>query len=361
MTDNENVSRGKVVSLFTGAGGLDIGLEWAGFEVVSCFEINQDCKATLRHNRPSWRIHDIGDVRALKSDDILSFSQIAKGEVDLVAGGIPCQPFSTLGKGKGSNDPRNGKLFLDFIKVVRGVSPRMVLIENVPGLLSKANQPVVRHIIKELETLDYHVSYTVLNAANYGVGQNRRRLFILAKKESQPCFPFPTHALNPQWAGGPDGRVQKPLVTLGDVLLSIPNGYEYRDDYALQNCSQMVKERMRYVSPGQNFLAIPWQLRPSCWQSGKHKGADTFGRLELNKPCVTIRTGAYNPSKGRYIHPTEDRGLDTIEMAAIQGFPFEWEFRRLENKKMTLKSAGLQIGNAVPPLLAYAVGKALQS
>jgi DNA (cytosine-5)-methyltransferase 1 len=111
--------------------------------------------------------------------------------------------------------------------------------------------------------------------------------------------------------------------------------------------------RMKLVAPGKNFRSIPKELLPDCWRNGKHQGADTFGRLLLDAPSVTIRTAAYNPTKGRYIHPTEHRGLSTLEMAILQGFPLSYEFVG------NLKEIGKQIGNAVPPPLAMAIGKAI--
>ena len=120
--------------------------------------------------------------------------------------------------------------------------------------------------------------------------------------------------------------------------------------------SAPVEERMNYVGVGQNFKVVPAELLPNCWKSGKHVGSDTFGRLNPAEPSVTIRTAGYNPSKGRYIHPYENRGLDTIEMAKLQAFPSDWYFHCHDRKKVTLVSAGRQIGNAVPPPLAQMLG-----
>jgi DNA (cytosine-5)-methyltransferase 1 len=125
-----------------------------------------------------------------------------------------------------------------------------------------------------------------------------------------------------------------------------------RADFAVMNISDVVRDRMTYISPGENFHVLPMDKRPNCWKNGKHQGTDTFGRLKLNEPSVTIRTAAYNPMKGKYIHPIEDRGLSTHEMAAIQGFPCSWVFKCEKREKITLVVSGKQIGNAVPPRLA---------
>ena len=117
---------------------------------------------------------------------------------------------------------------------------------------------------------------------------------------------------------------------------------------------------MKLIEQGQNFKVLPFDMRPNCWKNGKHQGADTFGRLVADYPSVTIRTAAYNPAKGRYIHPFENRGLSTIEMAMLQDFPLEWIFRCHGREQVTLVSGGRQIGNAVPPGLAKALGLAIK-
>ena len=124
------------------------------------------------------------------------------------------------------------------------------------------------------------------------------------------------------------------------------------------NISEKVRQRMQRIGPGQNFKALPMEMRPDCWRNGRHQGADTFGRLRLDRPSVTIRTSSYNPSKGRYIHPTEDRGLSTLEMAVLQSFPEEWRF--VCAGRPTLVGIGRMIGNAVPIGLATALGHAIR-
>jgi DNA (cytosine-5)-methyltransferase 1 len=117
---------------------------------------------------------------------------------------------------------------------------------------------------------------------------------------------------------------------------------------------------MTYIKQGENFKVLPMELRPECWKTGKHQGNDTFGRMIADITSCTIRTAAYNPAKGQYIHPFENRGLSTVEMAALQSFPLNWYFRCKGSNKVTLVSGGRQIGNAVPPLLAQALGAAIK-
>lgn len=193
------------------------------------------------------------------------------------------------------------------------------------------------------------------------------RFFLMGiKGHEKPAFPLPTHCKDERsWDNfikdlePKPGYKPLPWVTLKSVLKKIPSNSIKRSDYAIMKLSDKVIERMSYVKQGENFKVLPMDLRPDCWKSGRHQGQDTFGRLSEHLPSVTIRTAAYNPSKGMYIHPVEDRGLNTIELAAIQGFPYEWAFKCRDRKELTLVSGGKQIGNAVPPPLAKALGKAI--
>jgi DNA (cytosine-5)-methyltransferase 1 len=220
---------------------------------------------------------------------------------------------------------------------------------------------------RQFSGLDYSISTAILNAANYGTPQRRERFFMIGLiGNSKPAFPLPTHYKNLEaWNSFVGDFDVKPAVkpnswtTVEDAFSKLPKNRANRCDYAVMNISEIVKQRMKFIGIGQNFKVVPQELLPNCWTSGKHLGSDTFGRLDPKLPSVTIRTAAYNPSKGRYIHPYEDRGLDTREMAVLQDFPQSWEFRSKNRPKVTLVSAGKQIGNAVPPSLAKALGIAV--
>jgi DNA (cytosine-5)-methyltransferase 1 len=371
---NSKFRNNKVVSLFTGAGGLDIGLEMAGFDTEICIEIDEDSRETIRQNRPNWKLFEenndriAGDIRTIHPEEVLKEGQIEKGEIAIVVGGAPCQPFSNIGMKKGKHDPKNGDLFLEFVKMVKGILPKAFLFENVVGITQSKHTDVIKYMTEKLEGLGYGISYTILNAANYGVGQRRERFFLLGiKNVDKPAFPLPTHYKGlKEWKTFTQNLnklpsyIPVPWVTLEDIFKGIPKGNQNREDYALMNISDVVVNRMRMIKQGENFKVLPMAMRPNCWKSGKHQGNDTFGRLKIDEPAITIRTAAYNPAKGKYIHPTENRGLSTIEMAAIQSFPSEWIFKSKNRKRITLKSGGMQIGNAVPPLLAKALGLSIR-
>lgn len=363
----------KAISLFTGAGGFDIGLEKAGFETSVCIEIDPDCRATLKYNRPLWKIFEnskqgiVGDIRTITTEEILSFTGLQKEEVALICGGAPCQPFSNIGKKQGIKDSQNGDLFLEFLRFVKEIKPKSFIFENVSGIIQSKHSSVLEYMTKMFTDLGYGTSWKVLNAADYGVGQKRERFFLLGiLGNDNPAFPLPTHFKDVDlWVEFIHKLIPTPLyrpkywLTIGEVLKSISPDMLSRENYRLMNNSSIVKERMSYIKPGQNFKVIPPSLRPNCWNTGKHQGHDTFGRCELDKPAPTIRTAAYNPSKGKYIHPLENRGFNTIELAAFQGFPSDWIFKSQNGNQITLVSAGKQIGNAVPPPLAEAIGRAI--
>lgn len=364
----------KVISLFSGSGGMDIGLEAAGFETVACVEIDKDCRATLTHNRPDWKLIDggnpnlPGDVRTVTGDEILRSVHLRRGEPALVVGGPPCQPFSNIGKKRGVEDPINGDLYAEYVRIVKECLPKAFIFENVEGLRQGKHSQILDYLVGELSGAGYSVTYTVVNAADYGVPQQRKRFIMLGLRgDKKPCFPTPTHfptleaqvAFQTRIGVSPEMRFP-PWNTVGDAFGNLSPSLKERPDYAVMNISAVVQHRMTFLKQGENFKALPMELRPNCWKNGRHQGQDTFGRLRDDRPSVTIRTAAYNPAKGMYIHPTENRGLNSHEMAALQSFPPDWEFKCAKRSKVTLVSVGKQIGNAVPPRLAEALGLAIR-
>lgn len=365
------IKNNTVISLFTGAGGMEIGLEKAGFQTKVCVEIDADCRATLAANRPDWNLMEhmpageVGDVRKVTGKQLLMAAGLRKGEVGLVTGGAPCQPFSNIGKKRGKLDPKNGDLFLEFVRIVRETEPEGFIFENVAGIAQGKHAEVVDYMSEQFKGLGYSFAFQILNAADYGVPQTRKRFIMLGLKSGKPSFPLPTHVKDDTTWNKFTNRLDKlPKLqpgkwrTVGEAFSALPPSVTQRPDCLRMNHSPEMVLRMSKVKPGNNFKSLPKEMLPNCWTSGKHQGHDTFGRMLANMPGPTMRTGGYNPTKGRYIHPFEDRGLSTMEMAAIQSFPIDWRFA-CANKAPTLVSVGRQIGNAVPPLFAEALGKAL--
>jgi DNA (cytosine-5)-methyltransferase 1 len=385
ITEPEKIKNGQfytVISLFSGAGGLDIGLEQAGFHTIACIENDINCRATLKFNRPDWNVfeesvkiesgkiitREPGDIRDIAVDEILNHVGLKKGQVTLVVGGAPCQPFSNMGKKEGLEDKKNGDLFQEFVRMVKGIQPEAFIFENVAGITQNKHAFVLDYMIKNFEGTGYGISHSILNSANYGVPQRRERFFLIGIKDSKnPAFPLPTHMKDiKSWETFTKdlNKIPKYIpeswVTVKDAFNRLPKNPEKREDFALMNISEKVVTRMKLIKQGENFKVLPSELRPDCWKSGKHQGNDTFGRLIADLPSVTIRTAAYNPAKGMYIHPFENRGLSTIEMAILQDFPLSWIFKHHGRGRVTLASGGKQIGNAVPPGLARAIGLSIK-
>lgn len=383
LNNLDGFETGEVISLFSGAGGLDIGLEQAGFSTALCIENDADCRETLKYNRPNWKLFESpikvesgkmiqrepGDIRNIEVNEIIEHGELLGKSVDLVVGGAPCQPFSNIGKKKGKYDEKNGDLFLEFVRVVKGIKPKAFIFENVAGITQGRHTEVIEYMCDNFKGLGYGISYSILNAADYGVPQRRERFFLIGiQGVDKPAFPLPTHFRSKEsWGKFLDkldatpNYLPKKWKSVNDVFSKISKSSFQRPDYAIMNISEKVKKRMRLIEQGENFKVLPMELRPNCWKNGKHQGQDTFGRLVDDLPSVTIRTAAYNPSKGRYIHPSENRGLSTIEMAALQDFPKDWIFRSRGRDKITLVSGGRQIGNAVPPGLARALGVSIKA
>jgi DNA (cytosine-5)-methyltransferase 1 len=364
--------KGKIVSLFTGAGGMEIGLEAAGYETAGCIELDADCRATLKHNRPEWvqikssdNLAVEGDVRKVSINDILMQTGLSVGEAALVTGGAPCQPFSNMGKKLGSDDAKNGDLFREFVRIVVGLQPKGFIFENVSGIAQDRHMSVLAYMKDCFAGSGYNLAYSVLNAADYGVAQTRKRFVMIGKRNGVPCFPLPTHSESDiSWAKFVKQLKIAPAIrpakwkSSGDALGQISKARLCRTDNLHMNHSPEMVRRISMVKQGLNFKSLPKNELPNCWKNGKHQGHDTFGRIVSDRPAPTIRTAGYNPTKGRYIHPYENRGLSTAEMAAFQSFPEDWEFITASGK-CSIVSIGKQIGNAVPPLLATAIGLAL--
>ncbi|MGI6101761.1 MAG: DNA cytosine methyltransferase [Bacillota bacterium] len=365
------VGRLPMVSLFTGAGGLDLGLEQAGFAVKAFVENDPDCIDTIQHNRSQWPLVGKGDITKLTSREILEVAGLGPGEAALIAGGAPCQPYSSLGKRNG-DETANGRLYLHFIRIVRETLPAMFLFENVRGMLQNHRRIIDFMRDAFLET-GYRTTLRLLCAADYGVPQKRYRVFIVGRRDGKsPGFPLPTHS-------DPNSKEQhclqkllddsgfmykvqlKEWETVGTAFSRLTANHYARPDSFRANLGPPIIKMIEHIKPGTTMCwrDLPDHLKFRCWKETGFGGSDCFGRLQLTRPSVTIRTGAIYPAKGRYIHPTEHRGLDTIEMAVLQSFPVTepesgWEF------KGGITSVARQIGNAVPPLLAYHIGVALR-
>ncbi len=355
------------ISLFTGAGGLDIGMEQAGFQTVSIVEKEPDAAKTVALNRPYFN-NAARDIQNITYQNLLEEGgrvldlgrPLRPGEVDLVTGGPPCQPFSTAGKRGSVIDPR-GSLFMDFIRIVAEVQPRFFVMENVKGLLSAP----IRHrphlergegcpaleldemhgaalgvVLTEMKHLGYRVVYNLLEAADYGVPQNRSRVIFIGSRDNESVtFPLPTHSK--------DGTALPKWRTLKDALIDLEDP---QPEYSAYSENRL--KYLRLLKSGQNWRYLPNDLKKEAMGGAYESGGGKVGfyrRLSWDKPSPTVTTSPHQKATDM-CHPEELRPLSIRECAKIQTFPDSWVFYG------SIASKYRQIGNAVPVVLAKAIG-----
>ena len=352
MDKNRNV-----ISLFSGAMGLDIGLARAGLNIVIGQDFDKSCVETMQANG-----HEVlcGDIREIKAPDLLAETGMKVGEPFLICGGPPCQPFSTAGKRLGINDPR-GSLFMDFIRMIDYIKPRFFVMENVKGIISSplkhvpieerdGSDPeqqlgtVLDVILNEFNKLNYKTVYGVLDAVNYGVPQFRERFVLIGSRDNEDIFlPVPTHFAVHQ-------NEKYKWQSLSSAIRDIED--------APGICESFSQERLKYlrlVPEGGNWRSLPEEMIEEAMGGAYRSGGGKVGfyrRLSYSEPCPTLVTSPVQKAT-MMCHPTQDRPLSIKEYARIQQFPEEWVFTG------TVASQYRQIGNAVPVGLAEQIGKAI--
>ena len=382
------------IDLFAGAGGLSEGLSEAGFHSLFANELVPIHAKTYKHNHPDT-IVETADIRTLDAETIRRQLGIEKGELDLLAGGPPCQGFSINAPVRSILDDRN-HLFKEYLRFVSAFEPRMVLIENVPGLVSFEHGATLHAILEALGELGYGADVHILGAAYYGVPQMRWRTIIIGKKGAElPPEAFPTpifHApIRPNFTTTFDGRqlvkipsetAQANFTTVKEAIGDLPvlkNGErgakikEYRCD-PFSNFQKLVRtgsigvfnheaprlsainmERLKYIAPGGNWTNIPFELLPKGMKAARRSDHTMrYGRVSPNGLASTILTKC-DPHWGAYFHYEQDRSFTVREAARIQSFPDHFEFLGSTAEQFE------QVGNAVPPLLAKAVGLSIKS
>jgi DNA (cytosine-5)-methyltransferase 1 len=365
--------KGIAISLFSGGFGLDLGLEQAGFQTVAVVENDPDAVKTIALNRPFLAESAVPrSIRDVSAETLLEEGgralnlgrALQRNEVDLVAGGPPCQSFSTAGRRGSVNDPR-GSLFMDFVRIVEDIQPKYFIMENVRGILSAAirHRPInqrgenfpplepdeqqgsaLRVILEEIHKLGYNVVYNLLETANYGVPQNRSRVIFIGVKEGEsPSFPMPTHSQ----AGGKSSARWKTLREALDGLCD--------PDPAFVPYSENRLKYLRLLKAGQNWRYLPEGLKKEAMGGAYLSGGGKVGfyrRLDWDKPSPTVLTCPHQKATDM-CHPEHLRPLSVQECKRIQTFPDNWTFYG------SITSQYRQIGNAVPVLFSRAIGEYL--
>lgn len=350
-------SNRKVISLFSGGMGLDLGMIEAGLDVVIGQDFEPACVKTMRANG-----HNVleGDIRNIDPKELLNLTGMQIGEPFMICGGPPCQPFSTAGKRLGINDPR-GSLFMDFIRMIDYIRPRFFVMENVKGIMSAplkhvataerdADDPdqqlgtVLSVILSEFDKLGYKTVYGVVDAVNYGVPQFRERFILIGSRDHEDIFlPVPTHFAMHQekayrWR------------TVGDVIKDIED-----QEAPCANLSESRIKYLRLVPEGGNWKDLPENVVQEAMGGAYESGGGKVGfyrRLSYSQPAPTLTTSPGQKAT-MLCHPCKDRVLNVREYARIQEFPDDWKFVG------TTAAIYKQIGNAVPVGLGRAIGKAV--
>lgn len=359
------------IDLFCGAGGLSEGFRQAGFRVLAGNDINQYAAETFAATHREAEFLS-GPIESIKASQLLKAANISKGELDCLLGGPPCQGYSVYNHQRGMHDERS-HLFHEYLRIVEGVMPRWVVMENVTGITSIANGLVVKAILVSLRALGYNVQHFIVRAEDYGIPQERRRILFIGNRIG---LPIPSlEAIH--------GAGLLPFVSVWDAIGDLPklrngesvaDGSDYRSDARSEYQVEMRRGssgvfnhsapklapvnliRMKHIPEGGSWRDIPLQLLPRGMKKAKRSDhTKRYGRLEKKGLASTILTKC-DLHWGAYIHPEQDRSLTVREAARLQSFPDWFEFKGPRTEQF------VQVGNAVPPLLGrYVAGKILRA
>lgn len=361
--------RPTVIDLFCGAGGLSHGFMQAGFDVLFGSDIDPTFGRTFMASHPNAKFV-AKPIQALSVDEILATTRLAAGQLDVLVGGPPCQGYSVYNHGRGEQDPRAG-LFREYLRIVRGLQPKWLVMENVTGLASISGGSLIDSIVNEIKASGYgNVDFRVLKAEEYGVPQERRRIVFIANRMGLPInFPRKSH----------DGK-QVPFVTVWDAIGDLPavhaqweheQGAAYvsgpQNDFQknLRLSSPVAQnhygprlgkanlERIRHIPQGGSWRDVPFDLLPAGMKKAKRSDhTKRYGRPRLTDLSCTILTKC-DIHWGAYIHPVQNRAFTVREAARLQSFPDDFVFYGSMTEQF------VQVGNAVPPLMAKAVATAI--
>lgn len=330
------------IDLFAGAGGLSCGLRSEGFHMLAAVEIDPISAKTYNLNHANTKIM-VNDIRGVSGAQMIKDVGLARGDLDLLTGCPPCQAFSTLRTRKRVTRPSpdiSEKLIFEVLRLTRSIRPRSLVIENVPGMTQNENFEL---FCKGLTKSGYKFSYKILNAANFGVPQRRKRLVLVALRDSNIPSDFFDFA---------------PVVkTVRDVIGQLPpagfSGDKLHDLPERRTPKMIARIKATPKDGGSRFdLSPDFQCQCHVNINGFH---DVYGRMKWDDVSPTITSGCHNPSKGRFIHPEADRAITLREAALLQSFPLDYEFCLDRGKD----HIAYQIGNAFPPAMIKPIAKKL--
>lgn len=377
------------IDLFCGAGGITQGFKQAGYHCIYANDFMPEAIETFRHNNPTT-FAECKSIQEVNASELRQKLGIQKGELDVLVGGPPCQGFSINAPSRFLNDPRNS-LFKHYARFVEEFSPKTFVFENVPGLLSMGDGAIFQKILQVFNELGYNLSVKILFGPHYGIPQERWRLILLGSRYDELSHPAPTHFAKGRanFRGGStltiplnseDLERLLPAVNVGDAIRDLPKltmgeGAEevgYTTDptsaYALRlrnpdgitfnhvaaKLSKQNVERMQHVPPGGSWRDIPHELLPrGMQQARKSDHTKRYGRLSFEGLSGTVLTKC-DPHWGTVFLPDQDRTLSVREAARLQSFPDQYRFLG------SRVSQYVQVGNAVPVLMARAIAQAVR-
>lgn len=335
------------IDCFSGAGGLCLGLIKAGFDVIYSFDIDPHSIESINSNPQYFKSHraEVRDIKEIDSEELLQSLGLHQGDLDLLAGGPPCQGFSIQRIGK-DKDERN-RLVEEYVKKIIAIRPKIFILENVPGIKGKRGHTILHNALKKVEKSGYFIHEQILDAQDYNVPQRRKRVVIVGERKdhSMPLFQYPTP--------------QKNKVTVRDTIAYLPeppmDGSEH-PDYTLHRRDRLSPiniARIQHLKQGQGRDFLPPELLADCHKiSSKEIGhRNVYGRMAWDDVAPTITARFDSFTRGMFGHPEQDRSISLREGALLQTFPDNFIF--CGNKVEIAR----QIGNAVPVNMAKAIGE----
>ena len=334
-----------VVDLFCGAGGLSYGFKSQAFRLAGGIDIDESCRFAYERNTGAPFIRkDIGSVTAAEVNALF-----APGDVRVLVGCAPCQPFSTYNQ---KNEDPNWRLLESFGRLIDEVRPDVVSMENVPRLLAFKGGSTFEAFVTTLRDADYRVCWSVLYCPDYGLAQTRSRLVLLASRLGDIDLPAATH----------NGRHRTVRDEIGS-LRPLTHGEADESDplHRTSRLSPVNVSRIESSKPGGSWRDWDAELVADCHKAASGKGySSVYGRMEWSSPAPTITTQFYGFGNGRFGHPDQDRGLSLREGALLQGFPPDYEFVA-PGGRIHFTRVGQMIGNAVPVPLATAIATSIRA
>jgi DNA (cytosine-5)-methyltransferase 1 len=334
-----------IVDLFCGVGGLTHGLKTEGFNVIAGIDFDNTCKYAFEKNNNSTFLHE--NLITMHSDSITEL--YPANSLKILVGCAPCQAFSTYSKNKGTND--KWKLLYSFSRIINDVKPDIISMENVPNLLKYDNGTVFRDFVANLRNLNYHVTYSVVSAQDYGVPQRRNRLVLFASKFADIQIIEPTHKDN--------------YVTVRQAISHLPpvtDGVSHKNDilHRTRKLTPINKKRIMATPQGGGWHDWKPELLLECHKKASGRTfRDVYGRMRWDDVAPTLTTQCIGIGNGRFGHPEQDRAITMREAAILQSFPEDYEFYDPETPMSTV-SVCRHIGNAVPARLGQVIAQSIK-